>query len=91
MPENVTAWRVRLPRTETYWLAGEGNPLRDGKYWLPGSITRDGNGTLLLDADAVAALSQDSLCDRDGHVTWEGGIPVLHVGRDTYVLEPGVS
>lgn len=65
-----------------------GNPLRDGRLWLPGRIDRDGNGTLILDADAVSSLAADSLRDRDGHITWEGGIPVLHVDRDRYQLEP---
>ena len=78
----MTAWyRVKLPAPEARVLAR-----MDVE---PGEVTYCGEGTLLLDEHAMMAMGRRP--EGDWSVSWQEGVPVLHVGADSYELEPAVS
>jgi hypothetical protein len=84
----MTTYTANIGRAEARWLADSARgPLSPAGFYgrgVSGQVTDLGDGYVLLDEEAVAALS-GLPADRDGHVSDEDGL-LLSIGGATYRL-----
>lgn len=72
---------------EARWLCGPSSPLADpDRRPLTGFAEHLGGGLVCLDGDAVQALAALPP-HADGWAEWTDAGPVLHFGRDVFLLE----
>jgi hypothetical protein len=88
----MTTYTANVGLAEARWLADRARgPLSAAGFYgqgISGLITDLGDGQVMIDQDAMAAL-RGLPEDRDGHVSDSGG-PVLCIGRARHrlVIEP---